>query len=518
MRSIDFIHYNQNPNFTSQPFLNQYLILLKTSLIFHYFCIAMIKIKALQKTGGKNNIALVIDPKTFKKSDALSAEQNTAVKNAVKSEKKSIIFNDGTFHTLVVCSDAPFTWKTAEALRKAGAKVCAVLNENKKESVDIFSEDPKASLALAEGIALSNYQFLKHKADKKKLQNSLAEINLANTGITKRQVSDLNIVLRATYISRDLVNEPFSHLNALQLSDEFRKIGKDAGFSVEVWNEAKIEAQKMGGLMAVNQGSKIPPTFNIMEYKPKNAVNKKPYVLVGKGVVYDTGGLSLKPTPMSMDYMKCDMGGSAVVAGTLYAVAKAELPLHVVGLVPATDNWIGENSYAPGDVITMYSGATVEVLNTDAEGRIILADALHYAKKLNPELVCDFATLTGAAVRAIGTYATAVMGTASDEVKQDIFDSSYEVFERLVEFPLWDEYADELKSEVADFTNLGKGEGGQISAAKFLEKFIDYPWMHFDIAGPAFNHAVDGYKPKGGTGVGVRLMFDFLSKKAAAKR
>jgi len=475
----------------------------------------MIKIKALSKPTDKNNIVLIIDSKGFKKSDVLSTDQNTAVKQAIKEEKKNIFFNDGTTHTLVIFSEANVTWKVAETLRKNGAKVCAILNENKKESVNIFSEDAKASLAMAEGIALSNYQFLKHKADKKKLSNSLTEINLINSKISKKEIADLNIIIHAMYITRDLVNEPFSHLNAVQLSDEFKKIGKDAGFSVDVWNEAKIESQKMGGLLSVNKGSKVPPTFNIMEYKPKNAINKKPYVLVGKGVVYDTGGLSLKPTPMSMDYMKCDMAGSAVVAGTMYAVAKAELPIHVIGLVPATDNWIGENSYAPGDVITMYSGATVEVLNTDAEGRLILADALHYAKKLNPELVCDFATLTGAAVRAIGPYATAVLGNASDEIKQDIFDSSYAVFERLVEFPLWDEYADELKSEVADFTNLGKGEGGQISAAKFLEKFVDYPWMHFDIAGPAFNHATDAYKPKGGTGVGVRLMFDFLSKKAS---
>ncbi len=474
----------------------------------------MIKIKALPKSTAKNNTVLIIDVKTFKKSEVLSTEQNTAVKNAIKSEKKNIFFHDGSFHILVILSETTVNWKVSELLRKSGAKICTVLNENKKESVNIISDDHKASLALAEGIALSNYQFLKHKSDKKKLGNSLSEINIINTNVSKKEIADLNIIVHATYLTRDLVNEPFSHLNAVQLSDEFKKIGKDAGFSVEVWNEAKIEAQKMGGLLAVNKGSKVPPTFNIMEYKPKNAINKKPYVLIGKGVVYDTGGLSLKPTPMSMDYMKCDMAGSAVVAGTLYAVAKAELPIHIIGLVPATDNWIGENSYAPGDVITMYSGATVEVMNTDAEGRIVLADALHYAKKLNPELVCDFATLTGAAVRAIGPYASAVLGNASDEIKQDIFDSSYAVFERLVEFPLWDEYADELKSEVADFTNLGKGEGGQISAAKFLEKFTDYPWMHFDIAGPAFNHAVDAYKPKGGTGVGVRLMFDFFSKKA----
>lgn len=477
----------------------------------------MIKVKAITGNISTQSCVLVVSPKSFKKSEYLNTAQNTAVKNAVKSEKKQLFLNDGDRQIFILIQDNTGNWETAEILRKAGARICASLNENKHTSVTIAAEDPKAALALAEGIALAGYQFLKHKSDRKKLSYSLNEINLLNAKVTKKEINDLNIIIQATYIARDLVNEPFSHLNSVQLSDEFKKLGKEAGFSVEVWNQAKIEAQKMGGLLAVNKGSKVPPTFSIMEYKPKNAVNKKPYVLVGKGVVYDTGGLSLKPTPNSMDYMKCDMGGSAVVAGTLYAVAKAELPLHVIGLVPSTDNWIGENSYAPGDVITMYSGTTVEILNTDAEGRLILADALHYAKKLNPELVCDFATLTGAAVRAIGTYATAVLGTADDSVKQDIFNSSYAVFERLVEFPLWQEYADELKSEVADMTNLGKGEGGQISAAKFLQHFTDYPWMHFDIAGPAFNHAPDAYKPKGGTGVGVRLMFDFLSKQTKKK-
>ncbi len=475
----------------------------------------MIKIKAINKISETSNLVLIIDSKTFKKSVYLTKEQTDAVKNAIKLEKKQILFNNGESHIFIILQSGPINWEAAEKLRKMGAKICGVAIENKIDSITIVANDNKSALSTAEGIALSSYQFLKYKSDKKKLTHSLSEIIILSEKMDKKSIDNLNVVLQATFIARDLVNEPQSFLNALQLSEEFKKMGKDAGFNVEVWNEAKIEAQKMGGLLAVNKGSKIPPTFNIMEYKPKNAVNKKPYVLVGKGVVYDTGGLSLKPTPMSMDYMKCDMAGSAVVAGTLYAVAKAELPIHVVGLVPATDNWIGEDSYAPGDVITMYSGTKVEVLNTDAEGRLVLADALHYAKKLNPELVCDFATLTGAAVRAIGPYASAFLGTANDEIKQDVFDSSYEVFERLVEFPLWDEYADELKSEIADMTNLGKGEGGQISAAKFLQHFTDYPWMHFDIAGPAFNHVVDAYKPKGGTGVGVRLMFDFLSKKAS---
>jgi leucyl aminopeptidase len=232
---------------------------------------------------------------------------------------------------------------------------------------------------------------------------------------------------------------------------------------------------------------------------------------VGKGVVYDTGGLSLKPTANSMDYMKCDMAGGALVAATMYAIAKAKLPVYVIGLVPATDNRPGEDAYTPGDVITMYDGQTVEVLNCDAEGRLLLADALAYAKKYNPELVMDFATLTGAAAAAIGGYGIVCMGTADEATKLNLKLSGNQTYERLVEFPLWDEYGKLLKSDIADMKNIGGPIAGAITAGKFLEKFTKYPWMHFDIAGPAWNNSADAYRPKNGTGVGVRLMFDFIN-------
>ncbi len=469
-------------------------------------------IKTALKPLAGDQLIVVVDARQFKKSEFLNKDETDAVSNAIEAKKAQIQFYSGKLLKIVIPVYDKAGWELSEKLRRAGATICKTLNEYKSKSAFIASSDKHTALAVAEGIALANYQFIKYLSDRKKKINSLQSLALSNKLINEADAEYLNTVIESTYIARDLVNEPQSHLNALQLSDEFKKIGKKAGFTVEVWNESRIASQKMGGLLAVNKGSKIPPTFNILEYKPKNAINKKPYVLVGKGVVYDTGGLSLKPTPMSMDHMKCDMAGSAVVASVMNAVARLEMNLHVVGLVPATDNWIGENSYAPGDIITMYSGTTVEVLNTDAEGRLILADALHFAKKLDPFLVCDFATLTGAAVRAIGPYASAVMGKADEKIKESIFESSYSVFERLVEFPLWPEYGDELKSEIADMTNLGKGEGGQISAAKFLEHFTDYPWMHFDIAGPAFNHSSDAYRTKGATGVGVRLMIDFLQK------
>jgi leucyl aminopeptidase len=310
------------------------------------------------------------------------------------------------------------------------------------------------------------------------------------------------------------VNEPVNFLTATQLSKEFQKMGKAAGFNVEVFNKEKIKALKMGGLLAVNLGSIEPPTFSIMEYKPKNAKNKQPVILVGKGVVYDTGGVSLKPTANSMDMMKCDMAGSAAVGCTMYAIAKAKLPVYVIGLVPATDNRPGENAYVPGDVITMYNGMTVEMLNADAEGRMILADALAYAQKYNPKLVIDLATLTGAAVAAIGTSGIVAMGTADEKTKNKLKQSGNNVFERLAEMPFWDDYDELIKSDIADMKNLGGPYAGSITAGKFLARYISYPWMHFDIAGPAFLTAKDGYRIKGGTGVGVRLLFDYLKNNA----
>jgi len=268
----------------------------------------------------------------------------------------------------------------------------------------------------------------------------------------------------------------------------------------------------MGGLLAVNQGSIDPPTFSVLKWEPADARNKKPIVLVGKGVVYDTGGLSLKPTKDSMDYMKCDMAGGAVVAAVIYYAAKCRLPLNVIALVPSTDNRPDGNAYAPGDVIVMHSGQTVEVLNTDAEGRLLLADALSYAKKFTPQLVIDVATLTGSASMAIGHHGIVAMGNAEEAVFTALKQSGQKVYERMVEFPLWEEYGESIKSDIADLKNIGAREAGAITAGKFLENFTDYPWIHLDVAGPSFLHKADHYRTRGGTASGVRLLIDFLNQ------
>ncbi len=401
-----------------------------------------------------------------------------------------------------------------EQLRQAGAAICEAINKQKIEQILIKSVSKNnKSIYLIEGLALANYQFLKYFTDKKEKENSLQNIFVQDDNISAEKIAEMWAIIAATFKARDLVNEPVSFLNSVQIAKEFEAMSAVSGFSIEVLNQKKIQSLKMGGLLAVNKGSIDPATFSIMEWKPKNAKNKKPIVLVGKGIVYDTGGLSLKPTANSMDLMKSDMGGAAAVSGAMYAIAMNKLPVHVIALVPSTDNRPGGNAYAPGDVIKMYSGKTVEVLNTDAEGRMVLADALHYAKKYKPEIVMDFATLTGAAVRALGDHASVIMGTAKNTDFAQLTNSGDETFERVVQFPFFKEYGDEIKSSIADIKNLGGATAGAITAGKFLEHFVDYPWIHVDIAGPAFRASKRNYLPEGGTGVGVRLIYDFIKNR-----
>ncbi len=399
-----------------------------------------------------------------------------------------------------------------EKVRKHAATFCDALNSSKCSEVYIYNQTKLSNLSLsaAEGLCLANYQFISHKSNSSKTANTLKSIVIANTNLNQTQINQLNIVCQANSKARNLVNEPVNKLNAIDLSNAFKQMGKEAGFKVDVYNKAKIKQLKMGGLLAVNAGSVDEPTFTVMEYKPVKAKNKKPFVLVGKGVVYDTGGLSLKPTAGSMDSMKCDMAGAAAVSCAMYAIAKAKLNIHVVALVPATDNRPGFNAFAPGDIITMMDGSTVEMLNSDAEGRMILADALHFAKKYNPELVIDMATLTGAAIAAIGSFAMVGMGTVNDNLKNKLHQSGFAVNERIAEFPFWDDYNDLLKSDIADQKNIGGPYAGSITAGKFLQKFTNYPYYHLDIAGPAFLSTKDSYRGKGGTGWGVRFLFDFF--------
>jgi len=453
---------------------------------------------------------LKIDPATIKQSEELFAK-----------DKKQLSFT-GPGSCLIIQkleSKSGDSHDAPEAARKAAHTALALLDEHALEKVTLVngSVSPEEGLAYAEGLALSAYEFLKYKTrEKAKKQHFLEEIHVLDEAVDEARLAELENLVQAVFLSRNLVNEPLSFLTAPRLSREIELMGKEAGFEVEILNKSKIEALKMGGLLAVNKGSIDPPTFTILSHKPENAINDKPMVLVGKGVVYDTGGLSLKPTQDSMDYMKSDMGGAAAVAGTFYALAKNRLPLWAIGLIPATDNRPDGNAYVPGDVVTMYNGTTVEVLNTDAEGRMILADALSYASQYEPELVIELSTLTGSAQAALDRYGIAGMGTAGKKNMESLQQSGDSVSERIAIFPFWDEYKEALQSDVADLKNIGGRYAGSITAGKFLEHFTDYPYIHLDIAGPAFNKAAFNYRGKGGSGVGVRLLHHFLLERTRA--
>jgi leucyl aminopeptidase len=453
--------------------------------------------------------------------DKFSDQELGFIKEKLNNENQLIEINKYDHWVFIYKTDTTKKdFEQAEAARKIGDKLVSAFKENniKQIVVENLSGIDGLELAIIEGITLGSYQFLKHKTkDVTKKLNTLEVIDIFCENTTDKQVEDLSAICEAVYWTRDLVNEPANYQSATQLSEEFEEMGKKAGFSVKVLHKKEIEDLKMGGLLSVNQGSVEPPTFNILEWKPENAVNTKPIVLVGKGLTYDTGGYSLKPTKDSMDYMKCDMAGGALVAGVVAALTSLKAAIHVIALVPSTDNRIAANAYSPGDVITMFNGLKVEVMNCDAEGRLILADALSYAAQYEPELVMDFATLTGAAARLVGPKAACVLGNAGEEIVNQIKQSGFTTFERIVELPIWDDYADGLKSEIADMNNVAGPDAGTITATKFLEKFTSYPWLHFDIAGPAYLLRRDSYRGMGATAYGVRLITDFLRKKFEAK-
>lgn len=400
--------------------------------------------------------------------------------------------------------------KAAEPLRLAGA---SVFNDLQKQGIETAMLQGLDDLTdneryyFLEGMILSSYDFDKYKA---KNTNKPIAVYINQQSFSKDKIEELKKLTEAISLTKTLVNEPVNYMNALKFSEVAIHAGKQFGFKTEILYKEQIEELKMGGLLAVNKGSETPPTFNILHYKPENAINEKPLILVGKGVMFDTGGYSLKING-NMLAMKSDMAGGAAVLGTVVAIAKRELPYYVIGLVPATDNKISSNALVVDDIITMMDGTTVEVQNTDAEGRLVLADALTYAKRFNPELVIDVATLTGASAAITGSFGIAVLG--NDQAKiNELKEIGEQVYERLIQLPLWEEYKDLLKSDIAEMTNLGGPIGGVSTSSIFLEHFTDYPWIHLDIAGAAFIKDTKGYRPRGATGVPVRLLYEFITQ------
>ena len=455
----------------------------------------------------QDNYIILANKNTKLSSIDLNQNEKKYIKDQQKNNHEIIVLNQ-YLRKIIIVNPKKVDNKNLfiENIRGLGNKVYNELNSINVVSIENLEIDKINLYAFTEGLSLSHYQFINHKSKVKKGEDLIINIINNNNSVSNSELVNLNTSVKLT---KDLVNTPFSHLKATDLAKKALEAGKKSGFKTTIFNKKKIQSLKMGGLLAVNQGSLDEPTFSILEWKPKNAKNKKPIILVGKGIVYDTGGLSLKPTK-GMDIMKVDMAGAGTVVGAMHAIASNKLPKHVIGLIPATDNRPSGNAYAPGDVVTMFNKLTVEVLNTDAEGRMILADALSYADKYSPALVIDLATLTGAAARAIGHFGIVSMHKNAEEYHDQLKESGNVTHERLAEMPFWDDYDTLLKSDVADIKNIGGPIAGAITAGKFLSNFINYPWIHLDIAGPAYVESSYGYRGKGATGMGVRLLYNFI--------
>jgi len=412
-----------------------------------------------------------------------------------------------------------------ERLRQAAGKMATTVRDLgvKSFSVDVGEwgefEAPEASQAFAEGAIMGTYTFGKYQTTKKDVKEldsiTLLSADKDEAAEYKAGIERGRLVAESVAFSRDLVSAPPNEVTPSEIGRRAQAFSKELGLTCKVLDEKEIAKLKMGSFLGVAQGSlkDEPPRFIIVEYMPLGA-KVAPLVFVGKGITFDSGGISIKPGA-GMEMMKYDMAGSAAVLGAIRAIAALKLPVNVVALVPSTENMPGGDAIHPGDVLTSMSGKTIEVINTDAEGRLILADALTYAERYNPKAVVDLATLTGACVIALGNNAIGLMGNDEDFI-QRVRQAGEATNERAWPLPMWEEYHELIKSDIADMKNSGGREAGTISAAAFLSKFAEkYPWAHLDIAGTAWETKGKPYTPKGATGIGVRLLLNLAESYAA---
>ena len=375
-------------------------------------------------------------------------------------------------------------------------------------------ESASVAAAAVEGIKLGLYQFTPFKTEKREDIHEIEELQIwcekkRSLEEVMKAVKDAEIVAEAVLFARNLVSMPSNEMTPRDMASEAIDISKKRkSIHVNIFNENKMKELGMNALLGVSRGSREEARFIVMDYQGGKG-KEPPIVLVGKGLTFDSGGISLKPAE-NMEEMKMDMAGGAAVMGTVMAAADLKLPLRVVGLIPATENMPGGLAYKPGDILKTLSGLTVEVISTDAEGRLILADALYYAQSYKPAAMIDVATLTGSCIIALGESVIGMMGT-DDKLKQRLKNASGSTGEKLWELPLWPEYYEPIKSDIADLKNVGGRPAGTITAGAFLSKFSgDYPWAHLDIAGPAWVKKDQPYIPKGASGVGVRLLIQML--------
>jgi leucyl aminopeptidase len=434
-----------------------------------------------------------------------------------KKNESTLVYNDaGLSKRLLLVGLGETKDESLEQYRRAAAVAAKKAKSLKAQSLAIVLPTLKqkpydATLAFAEGACLALYSFDKYVSKEKDESGRVEEIIVVSergttARVAKTAVKTAQVICEATSFARDLANAPGNEIYPETLAKAAQESAERCGYKATVLDEHEIEDLGMGGVIAVCRGSERPPRFIILEYGQSS---KRPVVLVGKGVTFDTGGISIKPSA-NMAEMKMDMSGAAAVIGTFEAVSRLKLPVHIVGLIPAVENMPSGSATRPGDIIRHYNGKTSEVDNTDAEGRLILADALGYAAKYKPAAVIDLATLTGAVVVALGHFATGMMGN-NEELMKKLQAAGEKTYERVWPLPLYDEYEKLIKSDVADVKNVGGRWAGSITAAWFLKKFIgDYKWVHLDIAGTAILEESQEYAPKGGSGVGVRLLTEFL--------
>ncbi len=405
-----------------------------------------------------------------------------------------------------------------EKIRKASGKIAALGEQLKAKSLiypvveaceDLCSPE-EAVAAATEGLVLASYKFTSYKS-KKNSSTFFQEVNypLPHSKFAancKKSIQLAHSIASATLFARDLVNTPSHDKPPEILGKHAQKI---PGIRTRVFKLPDLKRMGMGGIIGVGQGSKHPPVLIEMIYKPSGKAKKK-VALVGKGVTFDSGGLSLKP-PKSMETMKDDMAAAAALIGLMKTIRELKPNVEVHAYIPSAENMPDSNAMRPGDVLKMYNGKTVEVLNTDAEGRLILGDALAYACKAKPDYLIDMATLTGACLVALGDQYSAIMGTHK-ELIQKLIEAGKYCGENIWELPLVEEYKEEIKSTVADIQNIGGSYGGTINGGLFLQEFVDekIPWVHIDIAGPSWANKPQAYCPKGGTGVMVRTLCEFL--------
>ena len=371
---------------------------------------------------------------------------------------------------------------------------------------------------ITETTLLASYEFDKYRAKKKDENGDVAksiqtlEILFSKQGDHSKlqKALDLSsVIAEGTIQARDLVNEPGNIINPASLAAEAKRIARAKKFQCTIMGYAELKRLKMGGILGVNQGSKVPPALIIMEhgaqYKKRGTL-----CIIGKGVTFDTGGISIKPAS-DMEKMKYDKAGACTVIATMGTISDLKLPVHVIGLAPAVENMPSENPQRPGDIVKMFSGKTVEVINTDAEGRLILADALAYSAKYKPRAIIDLATLTGMCAYTFGEKAIGLLGN-DEKLLNRVKDAGEAVGERCWELPLWDDYADMIKGHHSDLQNIGGKYAGTITAAMFLKEFVPEktPWAHLDIAGTAWADSPRPDCPKGATGVGVRLLVNLI--------